>query len=239
MNQYIAAAVQAMDKVPLSNLEHPGEEFAMHPAACKFMAAFTRSLEAKRVLEFGSGFSTLMMARELPAGDESYLLSIDDSARYSAAAKEAYEASGCQAKVDFRVAPLRPRFYGPRLLLSHALPKGLLEAMGPFDLVLIDTPHHDFGREAIFYDAFNAVMPGGYIVMDDTKRESAEKVCLKNWNAVFGDSIDPVILDGIGEGLTVIEKLEDARPRYTARGALGASLKTVAGLTRLLLRPEK
>jgi hypothetical protein len=141
--------------------------------------------------------------------------------------------------VDFRVAPLRPRFYGPRLLLSHALPKGLLEAMGPFDLVLIDTPHHDFGREAIFYDAFNAVMPGGYIVMDDTKRESAEKVCLKNWNAVFGDSIDPVILDGIGEGLTVIEKLEDARPRYTARGALGASLKTVAGLTKLLLHPEK
>jgi len=238
MNPYIAAAVQAMDKVPLSNLEHPGEDLAMHPATCKFMAAFTRALGAKKILEFGSGFSTLMMARELPA-EESYLLSIDDSARYSAAAKEAYESSGCQAKVDFRVAPLRPRFYGPRLLLSYSLPRGLLEAMGPFDLVLIDTPHHDFGREAIFYDAFNAVMPGGYIVVDDANKESAEKVCLPNWDAVFGDSIEPVRLDGIGEGLTVIEKIEDARPRYTARGALGASLKTVAGLTRLLLHPEK
>lgn len=239
MNQYVAAAVAAMDKVPLSRLEHPGEELAMDPAACRFVAAFTRALDAKRVLEFGSGFSTLMLARELAGAEDNYLLSIDDSRRFSEQAREAVETSECKAKVEFRVASLRPRFYGPRLLLSYSLPKGLLEAMGPFDLVLIDTPHHETGREAIFYDAFNALMPGGYLVMDDGNLECTEKVCLRNWLSAFGDSIEPIRLDGIGQGLTVIEKLDDVRPRYPVRGALGASLRTLAGLARLLLRPEK
>ncbi|MCM2267365.1 MAG: class I SAM-dependent methyltransferase [Elusimicrobiales bacterium] len=238
MNTYIAAAVVGMDKVPLSNLEHPGEDLAMDPAACKFMAAFVRALGAKKVLEFGSGFSTLMMARELAAQEGNYLLSIDDSPRYSALAREAFETSGCQAKVEFRLAPLRPRFYGPRLLSSYSLPKGLLEALGPFDLVLIDTPHHDFGREAIFYDAFKAVMPGGYIVMDDANREPAEKICVRSWTAAYGEAVDPVLLEGIGNGLCVVEKLEEARPRFSGRGALSASFKTIRGLGRLLLHPE-
>lgn len=239
MNPYIAAAVQTMDKVPLSSLEHPGEELAMHPAACRFVAAFARAMGARKVLEFGSGFSTLMLARELAAVEGNYLLSIDDSRKFSGLAREAVETSECRAKVEFRVAPLRPRFYGPRLLLSYSLPKGLLDALGPFDLVLIDTPHHEAGREAIFYDAFEALLPGGYLVMDDGNLECSEKVCLNNWLDVFDDAIEPVRLDGIGNGLTVVEKLDDISPRYPVRGALGASLKTSAAFARLLLQPDK
>ncbi len=239
MNQYVAAAVAAMDKIPLSRLEHPGGETAMDPAACRFVAAFTKALGAKKVLEFGSGFSTLMIARELAGAEGNYLLSIDDSRKFSDQAREALETSECPAKVEFRVAPLRPRFYGPRLLLSYGLPKGLLEALGPFDMVLVDTPHHEAGREAIFYDAFNALMPGGYLVMDDGNLECSEKVCLRNWLSVYGDSIEPIRLDGIGQGLTVIEKLDEVRPRYPLRGALGAAFRTAAALPGLLFTRDK
>lgn len=237
MNPYIASAVGEMDKVNISKLEYPGSG-AMDPSSCRFLAAFTRALGAKRILEFGSGFSTLMMAREIEAAEGNYLLSIDDSPAYSAKAKAAYETSGCQSRVEFRVAPLRPRFYGPKLLLSYDLPEGLIEALGPFDLVLIDGPYHDYGRESVLYDAFAAVAPGGYIILDDANRDDKEKNYLRAWKSALGDVIDPVLLEGIGNGLSVIEKISDGKPRYR-EVSLPTSLKTIRNLARLLLHKEE
>lgn len=238
MNPYIAEAVAAMDKVPVSRLEHPGS-WAMDPASCRFLAGFVRALGAKRIIEFGSGFSTLMMAREIAPLENNYLLSIDDSPHYSALAKEALDNSGCQSKVEFRVAPLRPRLYGPRLLLSYRLPKGLLEALGPFDLALIDAPHCDYGRESVFYDVFKALAPGGYLILDDANREDTERAYVRTWQAAYGDAIDPILLEGIGNGLGVIEKLSDVKPRYPKKGAVTASLKTIRNFGRFLSRSEE
>lgn len=237
MNQYIAAAVGEMDKVNISKLEYPGPG-AMDPSSCRFLAAFTRALGAKRILEFGSGFSTLMMAREIEPVEGNYLLSIDYSPRFSSLAKDAYETSGCQAKVEFRVAPLRPRFYGPKLLLSYSLPAGLIEALGPFDLVLIDAPHHDYGCESVLYDVFPAVETGGYIVYDDANRADMEKNYLRGWKSAFGGDIDPVLLEGIGNGLSVIEKVSDSRPRYREI-SLPSTIKTLASYARLLLKKDE
>ncbi|MBI4351133.1 MAG: class I SAM-dependent methyltransferase [Elusimicrobia bacterium] len=238
MNPYIAEAVAAMDKVPVSRYEHPGS-WAMDPASCRFLAGFVRALGAKKIIEFGSGFSTLMMAREIAPLENNYLLSIDSSPLYSAMAKEAFDGSGCQAKVEFRVAPLRPRFYGPRLLLSYSLPAGLLEALGPFDLALIDAPHLDYGRESVFYDVFRALAPGGYVVLDDANREDMERAYVRSWQAAYEGAIDPILLEGIGNGLGVIEKLSEAGPAYPGKGALTASLKTLNNFGRLLFLPEE
>ncbi len=235
MNRYIASAVAEMDKVNVSKLEHPGCQ-ALDPSSCRFLAAFIRATGAKRILEFGSGFSTLMMAREIAALEGNYLLSVDDSERDSAQAREVFESSGCQAKVEFRLAPLRPRFYGSRLLLSYSLPKGLLEALGPFDLALIDIPRRDFGRESVFYDVFPAMAPGGYIVADDANREGMEKICVRNWVAAYGEAMDPVLLEGIGDGLGIIEKISDALPSYSNRNALPTAFRTLRNLGGLMFR---
>lgn len=239
MNPYIAEAVAEMDKVPLSRLDYPGPG-AMDPSSCRFLAAFIHALGAKRILEFGSGFSTLMMAREIEAEEDNYLLSIDDSPGYSALARDAFENSGCQARVEFRQAPLRPKLYGARLLLSYSLPKGLIEARGPFDLVLIDAHQQDHECESIFYDIFPAVAPGGYIILDDANREGLESGYARSWDRAYGDAIQPVLLEGIGNGLDVIEKLSDAAPAALPLGdSVLTSLKTVRNFTRLLLRGEK
>lgn len=238
MNPYIAEAVAEMGKVAVSRYEHPGS-WAMDPASCRFLAGFVRAAGAKKIIEFGSGFSTLMMAREIAPLEGNSLLSIDSSPQYSALAKEAYDSSGCQAKVEFRVAPLRPRLYGTRLLLSYNLPKGLLEALGPFDLALIDAPHKDYGRESVFYDVFKALAPGGYMILDDANREDMERAYVRSWQAAYGDAIDPILLEGIGNGLGVIEKLSEARPRYPNKGAVTASLKTLGNFGRLLFQKEE
>jgi len=240
MNPYISAALAEMDKVVISKLEYPGSR-ALDPSSCRFLAAFIRATGARKVLEFGSGFSSLMIAREIGAFEGNYLLSIDNSPRYSSMARESCEISGSRARVEFRVARLRPKVYGSRLLLSYDLPKGLLEALGPFDLALIDAPHHDYGREGVFYDSFPAVSPGGYIILDDANKEGMEKANVRSWRTAYGGAIRPALLEGIGDGLNVIEKLEDARPApLPVADSLLVSLKTLRNAGRLLLnRGEK
>jgi predicted O-methyltransferase YrrM len=237
MNPDISAALAAMDKVEISRLEYPGGG-AMNEGSCRFLGAFARAIGARRVLEFGSGFTTLLLARELvPAGPEGYLLSIDDSPSDSAAARESVESSECPTKVEFRVAPLRPRLYGPRLLLSYDLPRGLLEALGPFDLALVDPPHIEYGREAVFYDVFDAVRPGGYIIFDDANADGAWKNSSRSWDAAYGGAIEPVLLEGIGDGLEVVEKIDDdvpARPPFWP--SLEVSARTIKDYLRLLRR---
>ncbi|HAF94827.1 MAG: hypothetical protein A2X34_04815 [Elusimicrobia bacterium GWC2_51_8] len=244
MNPYISAALAEMDKVVISKLEYPGEEGghrscgvpALDQCSCRFLAAFIRATGARKVLEFGSGFSSLMIAREIGALEGNYLLSIDSSPRCSSMAREICEISGSQARVEFRVAGLRPKVYGSRLLLSYDLPKGLLEALGPFDLAFIDAPPYDYGREAVFYDSFPAVSPGGYIILDDANREDVEKANVRAWQAAYGDAIRPVLLEGIGNGLNVIEKFEDVRTvPFTSADSFLTSLKTLRSMSRLLL----
>lgn len=237
MKPYIASAIAEMDRVTVSRLEHPGS-WALDPASCRFLASFVRALGASRIIEFGSGFSTLIMAREIASREGNYLLSIDDSPHYSALAKKAFDTSDCQARVEFRVAPLRPKIYGSRLLLSYSLPKGLLEALGPFDLALIDAPQHDFGRESVFYDVFSAVAPGGYIILDDANRTDMEKAYVRAWQAAYDGTIDSTLLEGIGNGLNVIEKISSAKPEFSWAGAVSTSLKTLRNFGRFLLRSE-
>ena len=237
MKTYVASAIAEMDKVPISRLEHPGS-WALDPASCRFLAGFVRTLGAKRIIEFGSGFSTLLMAGEIASREGNYLLSIDDSPRYSALAKEAFDTSGCQTRVEFRVAPLRPKFYGSRLLLSYCLPQDLLETIGPFDLALIDAPQHDYGRESVFYDVFPAVAPGGYIILDDANRANMEKAYVCAWQAAYGGAMDPVLLEGIGNGLNVIEKIADAKPEFLRASSVSTSMKTLRNFGRFLLRSE-
>ena len=239
MNPYIAAALAEMDKVNVSRLEHPGDA-ALDPASCRFLAAFIRATASAKVLEFGSGFSSLMIAREIVAAEESSLLSIDSSARHSALARESFEYSGVQAKVEFRVAPLKPKFYGLRLLLSYSLPEGLLEALGPFDLALIDAPpHHGYASEAAFYDVFPAVAPGGFIVLGEANSEGSRRAEWNGWLDAYGDAARPVLLEGIGNGLYVVEKFEDApRGPLPAADSLVTSWKTLKSAGRLLLHGE-
>lgn len=236
MNPYIAAAVAEMDKVNISRLEHPGS-WALDPCSCRFVAAFARALKARRAVEFGSGFSTLMLARETAAQEDNFLLSVDYSRRYSSLAREALETSDCKAKVDFRVTTLRPRLYGPRLLLSHVLPVGLLGALGPFDLALIDAPHDGWDPEAALYDVFPAMDVGGYVIVDDANLPGREAHCAA-WSDALGESADFIHLEGIGNGLLVVEKLSDDPPRYPFKGAARASLGALRDFFRIAKEPQ-
>lgn len=221
----------------MSGIELPGKpsSWALHPDSCRFLASFVRVAGSRRVLEFGSGFSTLIFGRELSSFDGGSILSVDDSRRYSAAAEEAFRAAGSGTRAEFLVSPLRPRFYGPRLLLGYSLPR-YFRSRGPFDLALIDAPHHDYGRESVFYDAFGALAVGGYAILDDANREDMEKAYVRVWRKVYGPSINTVHLEKIGNGLCVIQKVRDSAPVYPFAGSAAAAMRTARNFARYIHR---
>ena len=224
MNPYIAAALAEMHRVTVSDLEHPGDT-ALLPSSCRFLYSFISAFQARNVLEFGSGFSSLMIARAISQFEGGRLISIDDSETDSLSAKAEFENSGENVKAVFRTAPLRPRLYGPRLLLSYSLPKGLLGALGPFDLIFIDPPHKGKGRESVLYDVFPSLSTAGYVIIDDANGANAE--LMRIWDEAYGDAIKPVVLEGIGNGLGVIEKLADTEPFIPARNFLSCAADTI------------
>ena len=57
--------------------------------------------------------------------------------------------------------------------------------------------------------------------------------------SAFEGAIDPVLLEGIGGGLSVIEKVSEAAPRYPGKGALAASLRTIFSYGLRALRPAR
>ena len=225
MNNYIASALAEMDKIEVSRLEHPGDG-SLDPASCRFLAAFIRASGSSRVLEFGSGFSSMMIGREITGFEDNLLFSVDASKAYSESAREGIETCGVKVNAEFRVARLRPRFFGPRLLAAYDLPEGLLAAKGPFDLAVIDAPpYNPEVREAAFRQAFPAVAPGGYIIFGEANLPREEGAWA--WERAYGEAVAPVRLEGIGGGLRVVEKIDDAEPVPYYAGALGAALRTL------------
>ncbi|WP_154063202.1 O-methyltransferase [Klebsiella grimontii] len=132
----------------------------------QFLALLVRMTGAKRILEIGTlgGYSTIWMARELPADGE--LLTLETDAHHAAVARENLRLGG----VDDRVAVLE----GPALTS--------LEKLGdrpPFDLIFIDAdkPNNpNYLRWALHYSRPGTVIVGDNVVRDGevTNPDSAD-----------------------------------------------------------------
>ncbi|WP_436912032.1 O-methyltransferase [Klebsiella michiganensis] len=133
----------------------------------QFLALLVRMTGARRILEIGTlgGYSTIWMARELPAYGE--LLTLEADAHHAAVARENLRLAG----VDDRVAVLE----GPAL--------ASLETLGerpPFDLIFIDAdkPNNPYYlRWALRYSRPGTVIVGDNVVRDGevTNPDSADE----------------------------------------------------------------
>ena len=127
------------------------------PPQGKLLQLLARLVGARRVLEFGTlgGYSTILLARALPAGGR--LISLEANAEYAEVARASIERAGLGETVEVRV--------GPAL---EALPVLAEEGGDPFDLVFIDadkvnTPNY-------FAWALDHTRPGSLIVADNVVR---------------------------------------------------------------------
>lgn len=150
----------ALDAVLAANRDQGLPAIDVSAAQGKLLSLLVRIRGAKKVLEIGTlgGYSTIWMARGLPAGGRIVTLELDP--RHAEVARSNFERAGVSEKVDLRI--------GPALKSLTALES---ENAGPFDLIFIDA---DKPNNPNYLDwAMRLSRPGGVIVCDNVIRDGA------------------------------------------------------------------
>ena len=135
----------------------------------------------KLVVEFGTGASTLVIARALQKAGGGTLISFEQHADFVDATRQWLADYGLAA--DLRAVPLRPSPEGwPGLWYDHGpLPRNI-------ELMLVDGPPwtvHPLTRGAAA-SLFDRIAPGGTVMLDDAARPG-ERLVARRWRRTQPD----------------------------------------------------
>ena len=162
---------------------------AVAPNQGKMLHLLAQAIGARRILEVGTrgGYSTVWLARALPADGQ--LISLEIDPHHAAVARANLDRAGLAAVAQVRI--------GPGL---DSLPKLADEAPAPFDLVFIDA---DKPSNADYFAwALKLIRPGGVIIVDNVVRK--------------GTVADPASQDANVLGVRRLLDLIAAEPRVSA-----------------------
>ncbi len=173
-----------------------------------FLKQYITEFKVKRILEFGSGLSTLLntkiLQNHLQFNDYTYV-SVDDSEKYLQITINSIQEKYPGHHVQFLHAPItNVKVNGVKLQsYSNKVLYPVIKSL-EFDLVLIDGPMgHRYGREFPLYEALPALTDQTLILLDDSNR-TYEQNNLKAWQRNFNGNIHVAELDGFQKGLTCI-----------------------------------
>lgn len=134
----------------------------------------------KLVVEFGTGASTLIVARALQMAGGGTFLSFDQHPEFVQGTRDWLAEYGLEA--DLRAVPLRRSAGWPGLWYDHGpLPPAI-------DLMLVDGPPwtiHPFTRGAAS-TLFSQIAPGGTVMLDDAARPG-ERIVARRWRKEWPD----------------------------------------------------
>ncbi|MBI3090355.1 MAG: class I SAM-dependent methyltransferase [Candidatus Tectomicrobia bacterium] len=179
---------------------------------CQFLGRYCEEVRPKRVLEFGSGVSTRILAHEAARGHVQQVWSIDHLPDFPGHPRFGLAAQGLQQFVQFVTCPIRLRYVAGKVFQHYALSRAFLKQLGRLDLVLIDGPPYFFNsREPALYLLFEHLAPGSLVLLDDANRRQREQRYLRNWQAYFGPAVETLLLlDEFKKGLALTWRTEAA-----------------------------
>lgn len=131
---------------------------AVSPTQGKQLHLMARMCGARQILEIGTlgGYSTIWLARALPASGRIITLELDP--KHAAVARKNFELAGVANLIELRL--------GSGL---ESLPKLAAEGLGPFDLIFIDA---DKGNIPGYFEwALKLSRPGTVIIVDNIIRD--------------------------------------------------------------------
>src|SRR5438309_6645814 len=130
------------------------------PCQGKFLHLLARVRQARAILEIGTlgGYSTIWLARALPAGGR--LVTLEAEPRHAEVARANIAYAGLADVVEVRVAPAQ-----------DTLPQLAAEGRGPFDLIFIDADKVSYAE--YFAWALKLSRRGSLIIADNVVRKGA------------------------------------------------------------------
>ena len=147
----LEAALQASSAAGLPHIQ-------VSPAQGKLLHLLARACGARQVLEIGTlgGYSTIWLARALPAGGRMVTLEADP--KHAEVSRANFVDAGLGGVIELRL--------GPAL---ETLPKLAAEGRGPFDLIFIDANKSQMPE---YFDwALKLARAGSVIIADNVIRD--------------------------------------------------------------------
>jgi len=190
------------------------------PPMAKWLASAIHGLGCRSVLEFGAGWSSLVIAAALAAEGGGRLTTVEHEPAYLP--HEAWRQVEQMASINARlvITPLRRSLSSHGLLWGYQGARKCFRERRPFDLVFIDGPPRRYGRTSTLFDAYPFLGPGMVIVLDDAARPE-ERTAVARWLATFPD-LELVLLDTeAARGIAVLVRHGGARRRLAIRTAVG------------------
>ncbi len=181
---------------------------ALSPPQAKFLHLLARVHGARSILELGTlgGYSTIWLARALPA--DGRLVTLEINPDYAAVAAANTHRAGVAGPIQIKI---QPALDGLRELIS--------QNAGPFDLIFIDADKES--TPEYFRHALELSRPGTVIVTD---------------NVVRGGALaDPDTEDPRARGMQRFHELLAAEPRVSATTIQTVGSKGYDGFTLALV----
>lgn len=205
--------------------------FAVTQQHAAFLGRLVAAGGVERVLEFGAGYSTWVLAQALAERGGGRLTTVEDAPRWCS---EVLEQASLLPGVDVcQVSgPMRLRPTAAGLVRLYAGLDAGVAAGGPYDLVFIDGPFWREGREGVLHLALPHLRPGARIVLDDAGRPN-ERWVLDRWLRTC-EGLDLELYDehSAGKGIAVLRAAGPVRltgsPGAVADSVLLAALLAVA-----------
>ncbi len=182
------------------------------PAQGKLLLLLARAQGARSILEIGTlgGYSTIWLARALPAGGR--LITLEADPKYAEVARANIARAGLAAVVELRLG---------RAL--ETLPQLAAEGRGPFDLIFIDADKPS--NPEYFAWALKLSRRGSLIIADNVVRNGA---------VVDTASDDPSV-----QGVRRFHELVAAEPRVSATAIQTVGSKGYDGFALALVTADR
>lgn len=192
--EIVREAVAIREEMLRRNLDVFDPIFSISEDSLRVLIALLSRFRPCKVLEFGSGLSTLVISRLSDALGIAKLVSVDHLCGWQ---RKIFDLIGKQGPVHLVSLPIKPLTFGG---LGGAFYQGVVEccaAHAPFDAVFIGGPTEVGGMRSynramagsVFQDLLR---PGAIIVVDDARRETEQQAAalwlreglVDTWNVV-------------------------------------------------------
>ena len=168
----------------------------------------------ERILEFGSGPSSIRLAMAFP---EARVLSVEGDWRNYAETTSLMRTFWDKRNLSIKYRPITLESYGDAEFLTYEDGVFWEEEI---DCVIIDGPpvYTLRGREACLYQVYDQIKIGGLVILDDFRR-SYEKQIVENWLSVYPGSFTVEIIRE-DHHLAVLLKIKSTTPCWNVPSRL-------------------
>ena len=180
-SEYYAQLLRLLDlSAPIPSTR----SWAASPDVLLTLLELSQSSTPARILDLGSGMSTLVLAKSAP---QATIISIDNSAEFAGKTKKLLETHGV-TNVDLRVAPLSPHHSG---VDWYDLSK--FEDISHIDLLFVDGPpgsKNPKARHPAIAECVAKLNPRAIVVIDDAGRDGEKDMAHEFAKALPNHSLE-------------------------------------------------